>query len=361
MSQDKKKKKKKALKPFFAQGVYGCVSYPRLRCNGKQASKKDKKRQVSKVVMDNAYTTNEINIGKKISAFVKDVPKHMFVFFHHSCEVEKRQIEKNDTFADTCKLLHRGTHFKILYGPYIPSITLHEHWSFVDDERVFSLYTFMLHAIGELLKHGIVHNDLKANNILVHEDDHKKYSVVDFGLSLDVEKCVFSDRVANDYMKRMFILDLKYDYWSVEHHIICYYMKRGKIVDKDRLLSFCKYVINHSLCSTIYSAEDVHDHYKDILYEDEAHVVISSLFQNSHKTWDLYSLAYICFNEIAHKTYEKDALVNLLHKALHYDYTLRPTIEQHKTLFDAISFSFSWKSSLNHWVFLFSVCTPLFQ
>ena len=161
---------------FFSQGVYGCVSYPRLSCDGSQTT--DKKKQVSKVVVNNDYAINELHIGELIHTKIKKAPKHMFVYFEKSCNIEKYQFKKSNKLLKKCKLFHNKTeetNFIILYGPYISSITLYEYWKeHFNYQKLFHFYGFMLRAIHLLIKQKIVHNDLKTNNILVHKVFEKK-------------------------------------------------------------------------------------------------------------------------------------------------------------------------------------------
>ena len=341
MDQDQSMSIKDKKTSFFSQGVYGCVSYPRLRCDGNPVSKRDKKKTVSKVVVYNAIARNELHIGKKLRESTMDVPKHMFVYFKKACKVENNLLKKNKKLSKSCKVFQRNEDdpdksFVMMHGPYIKSNTIQEHWRKVSYEKIIDLYDFALEAIDALLKLKIVHNDLKTNNILVHDNNKSVFSLVDFGLSIDVDKCLNGSNSLNvPYMKSLFIYDPRFIVWSLEHHLICYYFNYGKIVSSKKLRDFISYSLSYSLASEYYDVEKVYSYYASRLYEHDAITTMRTLFLDSYKTWDLYACSYMCLSRIKNQSNllenrENTDLVRVLEKALHYDYRYRPSPQVHK-------------------------------
>ena len=66
-------------KSFFSQGSYGCVTYPRIRCDGSVS--KSKKKEMSKIVENIPLSENEIKMREKINELMKGKSyKPLFMF-----------------------------------------------------------------------------------------------------------------------------------------------------------------------------------------------------------------------------------------------------------------------------------------
>lgn len=321
---------KNQLPNFFKQGAYGCVSYPRIDCSGKR-SKRDK-REISKVVLNGFIAKNELQVGEKVRK-IKQAPKHMFITFHRHCSVKKDKFKKDKDFYQSCKLFRKArtnSGLIIMYSPYIPSITVHEYLKICNYEKLFDLYGFMLHAISLLLKKRIVHHDVKSNNIIfskVTED----FSLIDFGMALDLDKCVEGDRMLNiSLLRKLLPYNPKYHLHSMESHILSYYFKYGTMMPLDTLKYTIQVVMTKSVTRYIYSMTEMFEFYKKKLYLTDLSdmQLMRALFLESCKTWDLYGMAYICCEAMyGYKLELFKPFESLLCDALHYDYTKRPNIE----------------------------------
>ena len=139
------------------------------------------------------------------------------------------------------------------------------------------------------------------------------------------------------YAGLLFIYDPKYRFWSIEHHLLCFYFKHGKMIDSFNITRFVTYIMNYSLCGDLFVLEDVCKYYHDLLYEKDPDTVAQQILLNSYKTWDLYSLAYICYDEMTNKKLDKiPEYMKMLKQALHYDYTKRPNILTQTKIFTQI-------------------------
>ena len=87
----KDNREKNNSKSFFSQGSYGCVTYPRIRCDGSVS--KSKKKEMSKIVKNDFTAENEIEMGEKINELMKGKSyKPLLVFT--VCKVKKQAVKK---------------------------------------------------------------------------------------------------------------------------------------------------------------------------------------------------------------------------------------------------------------------------
>jgi hypothetical protein len=81
---------------FFSSGAYGCVHYPRIKCDGKQKTLGKGKRKdglISKLVLYDSKSKNEFSIGKKLKAtsMLKNNP---IVVVQRACEIKPKGVNK---------------------------------------------------------------------------------------------------------------------------------------------------------------------------------------------------------------------------------------------------------------------------
>lgn len=317
---------------FFSQGIYGCVSYPRIQCNGK--FKFDPKREISKVVVNDHFARNELAIGKRIHEMKssdKTIPEYRFVYYHRSCNIDRNKLKENNKLYRSCNLFHKKrekSSFIILYGTFIDSFNLKEKLVLkYSSNLLLHVYWFGLGSIHNLINTKIIHNDIKSNNILVHRKDQRVFSLIDFGMSIDMKRAFTKNGYFNKvYLKPLFVYDPTFPLWSIEHHILSFYFKNDRVVSLEELDEFIDKSLSKKL--HIYRKEDVKNYLVSFLYEKDSFNVMKNLFKSSWKTWDLYSLAYNTLLEsYVHKDKNHNSFIDLLYKSLHYDYKQRPPIE----------------------------------
>ena len=69
---------KKDSNTFFSSGVYGCVHYPRIKCDGKQKTIGKGKRKdglISKLVLYDPKSKNDFSIGQKLKVKLIKIDK----------------------------------------------------------------------------------------------------------------------------------------------------------------------------------------------------------------------------------------------------------------------------------------------
>ena len=247
----------------------------------------------------------------------------------------------------SCNLFHKKkdkSGFIILYGPFIHSFNLKEKLNLkYSSNLLLHVYWFGLKSIHKLLKTKIIHNDIKSNNILVHRKDQSVFSLIDFGMSIDMKRAFTKNGYFNNaYLKPLFIYEPTFPLWTIEHHILSFYFKYDRVVsleepDKEEeaksagadfvgLDEFIDKSFSKKL--RMYEKEDVKNYLVSFLYEKDSFNVMKTLFKSSWKTWDLYSLSYNTLLEsYIHKDEKHDSFLDLIYKSLHYDYKERPPIE----------------------------------
>jgi len=182
------------------EGSFGCIYHPGIQCNGR----KEDKRYITKIQKQTETTTNEVRIGqiiqKKIHAFrnyfspiVKQCPVkigHKYVDKIKQCKVfEKESDSQIETSvyvsnkilflgnSDLQKYLHSVLPQDTIFHPVVPPP--YAFWKAVLDTHIR-----LLQGIQLLLRAGILHMDIKSNNIMVEPvQDHPIF--IDFGISID--------------------------------------------------------------------------------------------------------------------------------------------------------------------------------
>jgi len=254
----KVKNKKKAVK-FVAQGTYGCVFHPGIKCG---SNKVESEKYISKIQVKDVTLEREIDIGK----IVRKLPnyKNRFSPIIKNCKVDistidDKQVEKCDVITDSAyevpppsfvssKMIYAGN--KEL-GEYLEGLltkTLDKSGRF-DSMNQFRKYIkqfinshlYLLESIRLLNDANIVHYDIKQNNIIYNEKMDCPI-IIDFGLSIRMDLLT-----PKNYKDNFYSLYETYECWCVEILILSY-ISRG--VSKKRF----------TLESTITSLQELKEH-----------------------------------------------------------------------------------------------------
>ena len=349
--------KKKDSDHFFSSGQYGCVHYPRIKCDGTRKSLAKGQRKdglLSKLVLYDSKSKNEYSIGKKLkpTKMLKNIP---IVVVERKCEIKPKGVDKIVRGYKKCnKVLSRKKDKKykyvLLFSKYYNSITAKEY---IYNESLFSLnrllkyFNFCVYVCNILKNFNVVHNDMHLNNIIY--DKKGNFHLVDFGLSLDIDKIYSntSDKNVINYKKLRGGLvnhDVKWMASSIEHHILNYFVYKKKTLTNNELMSIInnyyqlfdkkKWLLNvHDY--DVYKMK-VYDHYRELFVNEiniENHII--TIITKSAHSWDIYRVALTCLNTIEHFKYQIlnsgfdiEEFKLLLQDCLHYDYTLRPSSEK---------------------------------
>lgn len=255
-----KTKRKPKSKPaqIIGQGTYGCVFRPDINCHTQLPGSND---YLSKISLQNTFSMTEISIGKVI----KSIPNFHFFFapILESCDInvstiDHSQIEKCDVITKsyansyanslTGSTIPKFVSNKIRYvgnqdlNAYLYHILIAEcnnsslvkclsHLKKTKNiinllSKVVETHLYLLNSIKLLNENGIVHLDLKFNNI-IHDKDNDVFIIIDFGLSKQIK-----DMEATNYQKyskrRFGVLVETYPPWAIDIVMLSYIAKQIK-------------------------------------------------------------------------------------------------------------------------------------
>tara|TARA_Y100000816_G_scaffold291601_1_gene283471 strand:- start:3778 stop:4833 length:1056 start_codon:yes stop_codon:yes gene_type:complete len=346
----KDNREKNTPKSFFSQGAYGCVMYPRIRCDGSVS--KSKKKEMSKIVENIPLSDNEIKMGKKINELMKGKSYKPLIGVYRHCKVKKQAVKK----YNNCNII-RNDHdydskFFILYSKFIDSDKLRTHMKKqdFDNNSFLHVYISVLDGLSILINNNIVHNDFTENNIIVSKNDEKHVHIIDFGMSVCIDDFIEDNDVLYNYLfQDLFWYDHNYVYWSFDRQLIGFMIKYNKKPSNKELYSMIsKYYSNRNnilFHKTDYFKDYIqktYDMYLDsFLMSKSLEVCIYKLLSYTSKTWDLYSFGYLLLkyllnNSILDKNKLKP-IINMCKQAIHYDYTKRPSIAKHKESYKLVT------------------------
>ena len=283
------------MSKLLDSGGYGCVYYPGIDCNGKEINES----MVSKIVNDRS-AQREINNGKLVKK-IKNY-KDYFLPVENYCNVTKRLPIKK------CTVLKGISNYKIMYVPYKKSKP--NHLEFKD------LYHSLLTSIQLLIKHKIVHFDIKHDNVIIAD----KVYILDFGISISI-KSVYKhfDDAFYSYCNKCYR-------WPLEVHILCFLNNKGPIAP-DNLKKICTDFVNYNIILQQTNTEfrenyitNSIDYYSDLFHRLSIKEIVRLCIQ-SWKTWDNYATIIYLFEE-------GYAISDYFLKAIHYLPKERPTVQQ---------------------------------
>lgn len=204
----------------IAAGGFGCVFYPALRCSTERGHNKETlyvdadESYVSKV-LEKRDAREEFDAGKKIYLALKDVPnsRNYFVFPTSLCipapaeqdEVKNVQSvcqnKRNIGYVNSYGKWIWDKNARIIEIPYAGTEVKQVFDNFAEGSRnnidafraycIFLIADLIKNAIMPMIKRGIIHNDIKSENMMI---DHKnRLRIIDWGLSGFLNKGRLSD------------------------------------------------------------------------------------------------------------------------------------------------------------------------
>ena len=246
------------------QGTYGCIFRPEIKCDdGTVGSIK----YISKI----QKRDDNINYELFVSSKIKEI--HNYYFYYaillNDCnailtsipESQLKQCKvldsipvdsKKETKYISTKIRYVGEHslekyLKILYlskqnADKSPSLQSGEYSiasrssnvrrfsnlsSQFFEEKIKHTYQFLLFSLNKLNTHGVIHNDIKENNIMI--DDNTRCPVlIDFNLSFlisDIQKPdagELDEKPMLEKLNRMFFYSEFYLYYGIEFYMLVY-------------------------------------------------------------------------------------------------------------------------------------------
>jgi serine/threonine protein kinase len=290
---------------LLSSGAYGCVYYPTISCSGKDTKNT---KYVSKIQGDGTANDNELHISKKIRKIYNYTA--FFAPIIETCPIHLAQLEQGN--VKSCELFSTekeglSKKYLLLKIPYVSDIiftdylykTMEAYPKLFLHTLVYS-YPYLLRSLQMLVKHNIVHYDIKGNNIM-YDSLRNRPIIIDFGLSIDMD--ILHPDI---YPEVFYVYAPDYYIWAPEVHFICYLVQKMNTtrLTKKLIREICNDIIDkNEMYKTLFSNEFMRE-YKVSFIEsmmrysgENIYNVIDDLLQH-FGTWDQYSLSMLYLKNI---------------------------------------------------------------
>jgi serine/threonine protein kinase len=334
-STNQENKEGKIIK-LLNKGTYGCIFKPGLTCNGMIDNSK---KNITKIQKEKETSANEMYISEKI----KEIANYTRYFapINETCQIDVGTIDnaemKKCDFIHENMQLNKSLEFEMNRIRYVGKDTLGSYLLTLlekkTDADTFSKefvnsYKILLEGIHKISEKGIVHYDIKENNIMCRDNTGRPI-FIDFGLSFDASSVLSLE--TNDMFDVFYAYAPEYAPWSIELSILSYIINKiGKdmVSMKDisnlpasiELLDECieEYFVKNRgmrmLCSTR-SCEELQKKTKEYFSEMVKPTMLGTIKWKKvieelikyYKTWDVYALS-MCYLQLYEELKIEDTL-----------------------------------------------------
>ena len=222
---------------IIGEGAYGCVIKPGIDSQGNAYTVPG---YISKIEIEKSTIFNEINVSNKIkqipdyedrfSPILENAPLELGkinVKEINDCKIVERITEPNSTRLEINKIKYVG---KDSLEIYLLKMLEENPDKFI--EMLIDTHIYLLDSLTELNKVGIIHNDIKENNILCRDESGVPI-IIDFGLSIESEYLrlppqasiigsLSQEKKGSHIYKYFFKYEPSYEVWCIEIHILNY-------------------------------------------------------------------------------------------------------------------------------------------
>src|SRR6056300_144192 len=217
------------------QGTYGCIFKPGLTCEGMVD---ESSKEITKIQKERETSENEVYIGERIQE-IKNYSRY-FAPVVERCDVDIGTIEDSELkkceFIDDDKKAEKSMSYEINKIPYVGKKTLGEYIQTLLEQNTednkfsnyfINSYKILLEALHKLSTNGIVHYDIKENNVMCR-DTKKRPIIIDFGLSFVAEEVLSLEN--NELFDVFYAHAPIYAPWCIDIDILSYIIN---VVGKD--------------------------------------------------------------------------------------------------------------------------------
>jgi len=328
----------------LGQGTYGCSVFPSIDCKTNSPTDRN---YVTKIQLKDRISTREFDIGQ----LVKSIPLFALRYapIEEQCPVSQSIIQEH--YSGCTRILKESTDAtKFISGKirYIGKNTfdkffkqmltyqtkspmyktlrgqeLHKERSHVYLQKLVNSHLYLLQSIQTLADNGILHLDIKANNML-YDRQHDVFIIIDFGLSDTVQRIEPENYGKNSTYPFGISVDM-YEPWCIEiillSHIADHLTKSrtNRDVDTEKFrngkvdeqyIQELKRVVSLSIKKNdmlqqlpIFTKADrkaleTHVHAWIQTWKDKPWTEIWTALLSTHKTWDNYSLSVLMLKEL---------------------------------------------------------------
>jgi len=279
---------------LLSKGGFGCIFYPGITCKGH--SKKDKN-VVTKLQRKDFNADNEILVGNLIKK-IKNYKRH-FLPVINSCPVNIRSID--NTELKKCDIISTEKNFNYV----VMDIPFVKHKNLInlltDNSRnnkqklafLLQTYLYLLNSIQLLSENGIIHFDLKLDNILFDYHTHTPY-IIDFGISIPVK--TITKKNIKDYF---YTFAPEYYVWCLDIIFINYILNDATgYLDEKSIEYIVDSYIEFNRGLFIFSDEFKYLYRKACIKQLSKFIRLDDIeiidyYMKFYKTWDNYSLSII--------------------------------------------------------------------
>ena len=310
---------------IIGQGTYGCVYKPEIEC--KDSTKSDTE-YISKIQNNNYFSKKEIDIGKMIIN-IEDYSDY-FAPIESSCPINYAKIDnkslasckpykKNSEGFISCRIRYVGrnslgkTLGRILSGGRETKQKLDQYF-----RRIADMHIYLLNSVSILNKNGIMHMDLKENNIMF--DIKKKLPIIiDFGLSYKTKKLSIENYIEKAQNQFGVSNSEWYNPWAIEVVLLSNISNmmrqisysnevKDQIMEDDKLEilknSCDEYIKMHNIFKiNLFSKEEIEQYRNSLIkfidgFKKKKWIEIWDILTSTYESWDNYSLTVLFVNEL---------------------------------------------------------------
>jgi len=204
---------------IMSQGTYGCIYRPGFSCTGQTLST-DK--YITKIQKQKSTSVKETQLGQIIINKVPHFDKY-FAPVIESCDISIATIDNEE--IKKCDFIKKDSENKTAYESrqyqsnkikYVGEDTLAKYLlkTYIEKPKIIlknivKTQKYLLDSIKILYDAGIVHLDLKENNIIMYKTDIP--IIIDFGLSYNIETVA-----SNNYKDVFFTFGPDYGPWCID-------------------------------------------------------------------------------------------------------------------------------------------------
>ena len=192
----------------------GCIFYPALPCSDKQIKKKNKKKTLSKIILNK----NLLKYEYSMNLLIQQIPNYSdwTNIWFNKCKSPQYKYIRHNSDIDKCLSLNHinlnqipsNYSFNMLQGTYggISSnefmINNFNHNVYNNNKLFIQQFIYLFHTLEplflglkQLYKYKICHHDLAIHNILFQND---KFIIIDYGLSFQFKNINMAIRRINE-------------------------------------------------------------------------------------------------------------------------------------------------------------------
>lgn len=234
----------------IGEGGYGCVHKPSLKC--KTSSKVNYKNKVSKILFS-TFAKKELKEYDKIVKIDKN--KNFYLGKPKECDFNNNNTKNKDSLRECSNgedmlessndltlliMEDGGINLELYANKFINVGNSKTQYENIKRVEIFWIESFrLLLGIKELIQHGIIHNDLKPQNI-VYNENTQRVNFIDFGLMSIFDKVIESSiKSINHYATQT--------YWAYPLETILYneknfikFCEMNKNEREHYILNLCK-------------------------------------------------------------------------------------------------------------------------